>query len=143
MSLTNEAILNRLRQVKGPDLESNIVDLGLVSEVLVKDGRVSFSITVPAQRATELEGLRRAADKVVREMEGVTSVAAVLTAELAGGGQRGTTAPAPARRPRARGCSRRARAAAVGAPHARRSASGPRPRRGGGRARSRSPASST
>jgi ATP-binding protein involved in chromosome partitioning len=85
MSPTTEAILNRLRQVKGPDLESNIVDLGLVSEVLVKDGRVSFSITVPAQRATELEGLRRAADKVVSEMEGVASVVAVLTAERAGG----------------------------------------------------------
>jgi ATP-binding protein involved in chromosome partitioning len=85
MSLTTEAILNRLRHVKGPDLEGNIVDLGLVSEVLVKDGRVSFSITVPAHRATELEGLRRAADKVVREMEGVTSVAAVLTAERGSG----------------------------------------------------------
>jgi ATP-binding protein involved in chromosome partitioning len=91
MSPTNEAILKRLRQVKGPDLESNIVDLGLVSEVLVKDGRVSFSITVPAQRATELEGLRRAADKVVREMEGVSDVLAVLTAERAGG----SAAPRP------------------------------------------------
>jgi ATP-binding protein involved in chromosome partitioning len=85
MSLTNEAILNRLRQVKGPDLQGNIVDLGLVSEVLIKDGRVSFSITVPASRAEELEGLRRAADKVVREMDGVAGVAAVLTAERMGG----------------------------------------------------------
>ena len=96
MSLTTEAILNRLRQVKGPDLESNIVDLGLVSEVLVKDGRVSFSITVPARRATELEGLRRAADQVVRELDGVTGVAAVLTAERAGGAPRaGTAGQAP------------------------------------------------
>ncbi|MBO0764265.1 MAG: DUF59 domain-containing protein, partial [Hyphomicrobiaceae bacterium] len=47
MSLTKEAILHRLRQVKGPDLTGNIVDLGLVSEILLKDGRVSFSITVP------------------------------------------------------------------------------------------------
>ena len=94
MSLTTEAILNRLRQVKGPDLEGNIVDLGLVSEVVVKDGRVSFSITVPAQRATELEGLRRAADKVVREMQGVSDVLAVLTAELSGGAAgRGGAAP--------------------------------------------------
>jgi ATP-binding protein involved in chromosome partitioning len=92
MGLTKEAILNRLRHVKGPDLHSNIVDLGLVSEILIKDGRVSFSITVPAQRAAELEGLRRAADKVVREMDGVTGVAAVLTAERAGGASSG---PAP------------------------------------------------
>jgi ATP-binding protein involved in chromosome partitioning len=85
MSLTREAILERLRRVKGPDLEGNIVDLGLVSEILLKDGRVSFSITVPAQRAAELEPLRQAADKVVREMDGVTSVMAVLTAERASG----------------------------------------------------------
>jgi ATP-binding protein involved in chromosome partitioning len=85
MSLTKEAILDRLSQVKGPDLKGNIVDLGLVSEVLVNDGRVSFSITVPAQRAGELEPLREAADTAVREMEGVTSVMAVLTAERAAG----------------------------------------------------------
>src|SRR5215510_6806963 len=90
MSLSKEAILERLRRVKGPDLEGNIVDLGLVSEVLLKDGRVSFSITVPAQRAGELEALRQAADKVVREMEGVTGVMAVLTAE------RGERAPGSA-----------------------------------------------
>jgi len=81
MSLSREAVVERLRRVRGPDMQSNIVDLGLVSEVLLKDGRVSFSITVPAERATELEPLRQAAEKTVRDMEGVTSVLAVLTAE--------------------------------------------------------------
>ena len=85
MSVSREHILERLRRVKGPDLESNIVDLGLVSEVLVKDGRVSFSITVPAKRAAELEPLRQAAEKIVREIDGVNHVTAVLTAELARG----------------------------------------------------------
>jgi ATP-binding protein involved in chromosome partitioning len=96
MSLSKEAVLERLRRVKGPDLQSNIVDLGLVSEVLIKDGRVSFSITVPAQRAAELEPLRQAADHAVRELEGVTGVVAVLTAERAGGAAgRGSGAPRP------------------------------------------------
>jgi ATP-binding protein involved in chromosome partitioning len=81
MSLSREAVVERLRRVRGPDMQSNIVDLGLVSEVLLKDGRVSFSITVPAERATELEPLRQAAEKIVRDMDGVTSVVAVLTAE--------------------------------------------------------------
>jgi ATP-binding protein involved in chromosome partitioning len=81
MGLSKEAVTERLRRVKGPDMQGNIVDLGLVSEILVKDGRVSFAITVPAQRARELEPLREAAEKVVREMEGVVGVAAVLTAE--------------------------------------------------------------
>jgi ATP-binding protein involved in chromosome partitioning len=85
MSVSREHVLERLRRVKGPDLESNIVDLGLVSEVLVKDGRVSFSITVPAKRGAELEPLRQAAEKIVREIAGVSHVTAVLTAERARG----------------------------------------------------------
>ena len=85
MSLTKEQILERLRRIKGPDLEGNIVDLGLISEVLLKDGRVSFSITVPPARAQELEPLRQAAEKVVREIQGVSSVLAVLTADKPSG----------------------------------------------------------
>ena len=71
MSLSKDQVVERLRRVKGPDLQGNIVDLGLVSEILLKDGRVSFSITVPPERAGELEPLRQAAEKVVREIEGV------------------------------------------------------------------------
>ena len=81
MSLSKDQVVERLRRVKGPDMQGNIIDLGLVSEVLLKDGRVSFSITVPAERAAELEPLRQAAEKIVRDLEGVTSVIAVLTAE--------------------------------------------------------------
>jgi ATP-binding protein involved in chromosome partitioning len=81
MNPTKEQVLERLRQVRGPDLQGNIVDLGLVSEILLKNGRVSFSITVPAERASELDVMREAAEKVVRDIQGVTSVIAVLTAE--------------------------------------------------------------
>jgi ATP-binding protein involved in chromosome partitioning len=97
MSLSKNQVLEQLRRVKGPDLEGNIVDLGLVSEILLKDGRVSFSITVPAARAAELEPLRQAAEKIVREIPGVTGVMAVLTAEKRAGGNgaspRGGQAP--------------------------------------------------
>jgi ATP-binding protein involved in chromosome partitioning len=106
MSPSKEQVLEQLRRVKGPDLQGNIVDLGLVSEVLLKDGRVSFSITVPAERAAELETLRRAAEKVVSEMEGVKAVIAVLTAETTAGrnvrGPRGGQAPESARVQQAR-----------------------------------------
>ena len=88
MTVTADMVLARLRRVKGPDLDGNIVDLGLVSEVLLKDGRASFSITVPAARAEELEPLRQAAEKVVRDIPGITSVTAVLTADAPTGGAR-------------------------------------------------------
>jgi ATP-binding protein involved in chromosome partitioning len=88
MSVSKTQVLDRLRRVKGPDLDGNIVDLGLVSDILIKDDRVYFSITIPASRADELEPLRGAAEKVVREMEGVAGVVAVLTAEAAPGAAR-------------------------------------------------------
>jgi ATP-binding protein involved in chromosome partitioning len=94
MSVTKALVLERLRRVKGPDLENNIVDLGLVSEILIKDARVYFSITIPASRASELEPLRQAAEKMVADIEGVSGVTAVLTAEATKGSAPQTTAPA-------------------------------------------------
>lgn len=83
MSVSKTQVLDQLKRVKGPDLSRNIVDLGMVSEILIRDGRVVFSITVPSSRASELEPLRQAAEKVVKDIEGVTAVTAVLTAETA------------------------------------------------------------
>jgi ATP-binding protein involved in chromosome partitioning len=123
MELSKEQVLERLRRIKGPDLQGNIVDLGLVSEILLKDGRVSFSITIPAERAEELEPLRQAAEKIVREIEGVRSVLAVLTAEKAAGrspggngaARGGGQAPESARVQQARARAASAPAAATGA----------------------------
>jgi ATP-binding protein involved in chromosome partitioning len=124
MSLSKDQVVERLRRVKGPDMQGNIIDLGLVSEVLLKDGRVSFSITVPAERAAELEPLRQAAEKIVRDLEGVTSVIAVLTAEKprgASGSAPGSTGNGGSARPgqppeSARVREARARAAAAAGP---------------------------
>jgi ATP-binding protein involved in chromosome partitioning len=84
MTVTADQVLEQLRRVKGPDLDGNIVDLGLVSEVLIKGDRAYFSITVSAARAAELEPLRQAAEKVVADIPGLTGVSAVLTADATG-----------------------------------------------------------
>ena len=68
MSFSKNEVLDALRRVKGPDLNGNIVDLGLVSEIQVQDGRVYFAITVPPARAEELEPLRQAAETVVAKL---------------------------------------------------------------------------
>ena len=94
-AVTKPAVLERLRRIKGPDMSGNIVDLGLVSEVLIKDARVYFSITVPDARARELEPLRQAAEKLVAEIEGVSGVTCVLTADAAPG-QAARSVPVPA-----------------------------------------------
>ncbi|WP_375656967.1 Mrp/NBP35 family ATP-binding protein [Bartonella sp. CM120XJJH] len=89
--ITSEVVRNVLRTIKGPDLESDIVSLGLLSEILIVDGKVFFSITVPDGGVKEWESLRRSAEKVVCALEGVESVVVTLTAEK-------TTKAAPRRR---------------------------------------------
>jgi ATP-binding protein involved in chromosome partitioning len=110
MTISKPQVLDELRRVKGPDLASNIVDLGLVSEILVKDDRVYFSITVPAARAEELEPLRKAAETVVAKLPGVSGVTAVLTAEAARGPASGSASPVA--RPPEGARAKQARAAA-------------------------------
>src|SRR5688572_20086380 len=81
MAVTRDDVLQALKRVRGPDLEGDIVGLGMVSDVMVSDGKVIFSITVPAERARELEPLRQAAEKAVRDVPGVTQAMVALTAE--------------------------------------------------------------
>ncbi len=88
--VTSKEVLAQLSKVKGPDLKSDIVSLGMVENVLVNDGKVIFSINVPAERAQELEPLREAAEKAVSQLN-IEKVTAVLTAERKPGSQ----APAP------------------------------------------------
>lgn len=99
MSLTQSQVIDELRRVKGPDLEGNIIDLGLVSEILIRDSRVYFSITIPPDRAEELEPLRKAAHQVVSEIDGVAGVTAVLTAEAAPGASKRAPASPPKQAP--------------------------------------------
>jgi ATP-binding protein involved in chromosome partitioning len=90
--ITSKDVLERLRSVRGPEMEGNIVDLGMVSDVFISDGKAYFSITVPAERAKELEPLRQAAERVVKDMPGMKGAFAALTAD-----KRAGTGQAPAR----------------------------------------------
>ena len=59
-AVTKEQVLAELERVKGPELDDNIVALGLVSEIVIHGGKVYFSIKVAPTRAEELEPLRQA-----------------------------------------------------------------------------------
>ena len=84
-ALTKEQIREALKRVKGPDLEGNIVDLGLISEIVLVRGKVYFAIIVEPGRAEELEPLRQAAEKVVRQLDGVETATVTLTADRSPG----------------------------------------------------------
>ncbi|CAH0339699.1 iron-sulfur cluster carrier protein ApbC [Rhizobium sp. CECT 9324] len=92
--LTREQVLQALGRVRGPDLDRSIVELKMVSDVFISDGKVYFSITVPADQAEALEPLRQAAERTVKAIPGVKGVLASLTAERKQG-----TAPAPRPQP--------------------------------------------
>jgi ATP-binding protein involved in chromosome partitioning len=93
--ITGKEVLERLKTVRGPDMEGNIVDLGMVSDVFISDGKAYFSITVPAERAKELEPLRQAAERVVKDMPGMKGAFAALTADKRAGNGQSPARPVP------------------------------------------------
>ncbi|MBX6324105.1 MAG: iron-sulfur cluster carrier protein ApbC [Rhodospirillaceae bacterium] len=81
MGRVSEAqVLDALRGVIDPDRGGDIVSLGMVSGLAVRDGHVAFAIEVDPERGPRLEPLRRAAATAVQGLPGVLSVSAVLTA---------------------------------------------------------------
>ena len=113
--ILKERVLDALKRVKGPNLSGDIVSLGLVSEVVIRGGKVYFAISVDPSRASELEALRQAAEKVVKDLPGVDAVAVTLTADrqagsapAGGNGARVRTQPLPGS-PVTRGAAQAAR----------------------------------
>jgi len=91
--ITKEQVQAALQTVRGPDLDSNIIDLGMVSDIFISDAKVYFSITVPAERAKTLEPLRQAAERVVVAIPGVKGAMVALTADKKAAPDRPATAP--------------------------------------------------
>lgn len=95
--VTKDMVIAALSKVRGPDLEGDIVSRNMVSDVFIADGKVYFSITVPSERAKELEPLRMAAERSVTAIPGVKGALVTLTADRKAGAAAATPArPAPA-----------------------------------------------
>ena len=94
--VSEDEVLEALRRIGDPARDGNVVDLGMISGLAVRDGNVAFSIEIDPERAPEMESLRRACEQVVMDLPGTLSVTAVLTAERAApppqsAGQQGPT----------------------------------------------------
>ncbi|MBR9970123.1 iron-sulfur cluster carrier protein ApbC [Magnetospirillum sulfuroxidans] len=82
MAVVSESqVIEALKGIVDPDKGADIVSLGMVSGVVVKDGHVTFAIEVEPERGPKLEPLRKAAEKAVHDLAGVLTASAVLTAE--------------------------------------------------------------
>src|SRR5438552_1219238 len=91
---TKDEVLAALATVKSPD-GAPLTGTGKLSDVVVSDGKVFFSITVDAAVVQQWEPVRKAAEAAVRAMPGVTSAMVALTGERAASATR--AAPAPTR----------------------------------------------
>jgi ATP-binding protein involved in chromosome partitioning len=116
--VTEAQILNALRVVRDPDQDKDIVSLGIVTGLVIKDGNIGFAIEVDPKRGPHLEPLRKAAEEAVDKVPGVLSVTAVLTAHSpsgSGGGQPAAQpAPAAQQRPEVQSSTGGARELAPG-----------------------------
>ncbi len=89
------AVIESLRRVRDPERGSDIVSLGIVSDIVVSNGRVMFAITADPARAAAMEPVRAEAEQAAMAVPGVTGAAVVLTAEAVPGvGTRRPGAPA-------------------------------------------------
>jgi ATP-binding protein involved in chromosome partitioning len=92
MAPTKQQILESLAGVASPD-GTPLPATGTLSEVVVSDGKVFFSITVDAEVVPRWEGVRKRAEDAARAVPGVQSALVALTAERKSG------AAAPVRTP--------------------------------------------
>jgi ATP-binding protein involved in chromosome partitioning len=98
VSVTKEQVLQALAAVMSPR-DVPLVDAGVLSDVVVNDGKVMLSINVDAAEVREWEKVRAQADAAVRAVPGVSSALIALTAERTGG----APASPAARRPTQQG----------------------------------------
>jgi ATP-binding protein involved in chromosome partitioning len=97
MPQVNEAdIWQALKSVSDPERGPDVVALGMISGLTIKDGNVFFVVEVAPGEGSRKEPLRKACEDAVHRLPGVTSVTAVLTAEKAGA-QRPAASAAPDR----------------------------------------------
>lgn len=71
--ITEQQVLNALRQVIDPELGCNIVDLGLVYSVQIAGGKVHVTMTLTTPGCPMHESISQGAQIAVLGLEGVTN----------------------------------------------------------------------
>src|SRR5580704_1176119 len=93
MALSSSEVLASLDGVSSPE-GLPLPKTGVLSDILVADGKVFFSITVNAAVVQAWEPVRKRAEAAVKVIPGVTSVMVALTAERKAGAPQQQRPPA-------------------------------------------------
>ena len=80
-SLTIESVKLALAHVTDPQSGRDVVAAGMISGVVVREGKVGFVLTIDPAFKEELAGLRQVCEAAVAKLSGVVSVTAVMTAQ--------------------------------------------------------------
>jgi len=73
-TLTEETVRKALRKVKDPEAGINIVDLGLVYDIHIDQGKVEVKMTLTSPACPAGPQIMGDADGAIRAMEGVVDV---------------------------------------------------------------------
>lgn len=80
--ITEEAVLEALKQIKDPDLRKDIVTLGFIKDLKIDGGNVSFRVVLTTPACPVKEEMETQANEVVGQLEGVESVKVTMDAEV-------------------------------------------------------------
>jgi len=81
-SPSTEQVLGALATVIDPELRRSLVAAGMIRDLRVDDGGVSFTLELTTPAYPLRDTLRRAAEEAVRALPGVTEVAIDVTARV-------------------------------------------------------------
>jgi len=76
-----EQLLEALKTINHPTLDRNIVDLGIIQGLVVKNGDVGFALNINPAEVEMMEKIRQSCDQLLLQISGVEKVTSVLTAE--------------------------------------------------------------
>ena len=82
MAVTEDKILEALRQLEDPDLHRDVVSLGFVKGIQIDGGKVSFNLELTTPACPVKDQLQAEAQRLVSELPGVEEVTVTLTAQV-------------------------------------------------------------
>lgn len=80
--LSEQSVLDALKNIIDPDLRKDIVTLGFVKDLQINDGDVSFRIVLTTPACPVKESFREEAQRLVGAIEGVTNVNVTMDANV-------------------------------------------------------------
>jgi ATP-binding protein involved in chromosome partitioning len=80
--LSEQTILETLKQIKDPDLHKDIVTLGFIKDLKLEGGDVSFRIVLTTPACPVKDQMESQAKEIIGALEGVTSVKVKMDADV-------------------------------------------------------------